>query len=51
VRRQATVSPLPSPRANLLEALSALAPAIQDHFPDSIEGICHMVDIFIEVLP
>ncbi|NNJ10297.1 NACHT domain-containing protein [Chloroflexales bacterium ZM16-3] len=50
-RRQATVSPLPSPRANVLDALSALAPAIRYHFPDSVEPICYLVDTIIEIFP
>ncbi|MEI7643756.1 MAG: NACHT domain-containing protein [Chloroflexales bacterium] len=51
VRRQATLSPLPSPRANLLDALSALAPAIRYHFPDSVEPICRLIDTIIAIFP
>ena len=51
VRRQAIVSPLPSPRANLLDALSALAPAIRYHFPDSVERICYLIDNTVEIFP
>lgn len=50
-RRQATIAPHTSPRANLLDALSALAPAIRYHFPGTVERICHMVDSIIDVFP
>lgn len=50
-RGQATISPLTSPRANLLDLLSDLAPAIRYHFPAYVEPICRLVDTVIDLFP
>lgn len=51
VRRQATISPLSSARANLFDALSALAPAIRYHFPASVDPLCRLVEAVVAALP
>ena len=51
VRRQVAMDPMVSPRAVLLDALSALAPAIRHHFPNAVEPICRTAEAIVPLLP